>query len=78
MQQRAFTEAHYDMKKVIELRPNYWKAWYNIGSIDTELGNFKTAIEAFKNALQNAPAKNRPAIQKKIKILETKQVPRNR
>lgn len=44
-----------EFKKAIEIDPTLAAAWYNLGSVQTKLGQFKNAIDSYNNYLKLAP-----------------------
>lgn len=51
-------KAENDYKKIIELNPNFYLAYKNLGSIESERGNKKEALSYYEKAIQfSAPKK---------------------
>ena len=50
-EQNQWQEAKESLRKVIELEPNRWDAYFNLGQISSKLQQDKEAIEAYKKAI---------------------------
>ncbi len=58
-------------KKAVELDPNYFLPYWNLGQTYYEMGNFKEAARYFKKGLEIAPEHpNRERIEKMIQAAE--------
>jgi tetratricopeptide (TPR) repeat protein len=55
MGRKHYKDARKPLERATQLDPKMFEAWHNLGVIETALGNFDTAIEHFKRALEIQP-----------------------
>jgi tetratricopeptide (TPR) repeat protein len=53
--QKLYQDAIKAFEEVLEIEPNYHRAWYDIGNTYEKLGEFNKAIECYQKALNNDP-----------------------
>jgi len=52
---KQYSEAELLLRKVTDINPNYFFAWYNLGMVLFEQKCFKESVEAFENAIKLDP-----------------------